>query len=69
MQSGHPHAPTGERADEAGAVLRPTLTDLATPSARVAGEYAVPAGAGTIRIKITDLLSESYEVDVDAARG
>jgi site-specific DNA-methyltransferase (adenine-specific)/adenine-specific DNA-methyltransferase len=30
----------------------------------VAGRYKVPADAGTIRVKITDLLSESWEGSV-----
>jgi site-specific DNA-methyltransferase (adenine-specific)/adenine-specific DNA-methyltransferase len=30
----------------------------------VIGRYKVPADAGTIRVKITDLLSESWEGNV-----
>ena len=47
-----------------GAVLEPKVIDIPTGEALVQGEYDVPADAGTIRIKITDLLSESFEVEV-----
>jgi site-specific DNA-methyltransferase (adenine-specific)/adenine-specific DNA-methyltransferase len=30
----------------------------------VIGKYKIPADAGTIRVKITDVLSESLEVEV-----
>ena len=32
----------------------------------VKGEYAIPQGAGTIHVKITDLISESWEGSVEA---
>ena len=35
-------------------------------NALVAGHYPVPADAGTIRVKITDVLSESLEIEVYA---
>lgn len=47
-----------------GAVLQPAVLDIPEGDALVAGQYAIPDDAGTIRIKITDLLSESLEVEV-----
>ncbi len=47
-----------------GAVLQPTVADIPDDGALVAGRYPIPADAGTIRVKITDLLSESLEVTV-----
>ncbi len=47
-----------------GAVLQPTVTDIPEGEALVAGRYAIPADAGTIRVKITDLLAESLEQEV-----
>lgn len=47
-----------------GAVLQPAVTDIPGKNEFVAGEYDIPEDAGTIRIKITDLLSESLEVEV-----
>ena len=47
-----------------GAVLTPAVVDLPGKNELVAGTYAVPADAGTIRVKITDLLSESLELEV-----
>ena len=44
-----------------GAVLQPTVTDIPGKNNLVQGRYAVPTEAGTIRVKITDLLSESWE--------
>lgn len=44
-----------------GAVLQPTVVDIPGKDELVQGRYAVPADAGTIRVKITDLLSESWE--------
>ena len=48
-----------------GAVLSPSLTDLPEDAEFVKGVYRIPADAGTIRVKITDLLSESLEVTVE----
>lgn len=47
-------------------VLEPSVIDLADENTDgfVKGEYDIPDGAGTIRVKITDLLSESLEVEV-----
>lgn len=47
-----------------GAILQPTVVDLPSKADLVAGRYKVPADAGTIRVKITDLLSESWEGEV-----
>lgn len=48
-----------------GAVLQPTITDIPGKDELVLGEYDIPENAGTIRVKITDLLSESLEVEVE----
>ena len=48
-----------------GSVFSPSLTDLPEDDEFVKGEYPIPANAGTIRVKITDLLSESLEVTVE----
>ena len=47
-----------------GAVLTPAVVDLPGKNELVAGSYAVPDEAGTIRIKITDLLAESLEMEL-----
>lgn len=47
-----------------GAVLQPTVVDIPGKTELVAGRYKVPTDAGTIRVKITDLLSESWEGNV-----
>lgn len=47
-----------------GAVFQPTLTDIPAKNELVQGQYTIPEDAGTIRIKITDLLSESLEHDL-----
>lgn len=48
-----------------GAVLQPTITDIPGKNEFVLGEYEIPETAGTIRVKITDLLSESLEIEVE----
>lgn len=48
-----------------GAVLQPAVVDVPDKNEFVTGRYKVPADAGTIRIKITDLLSESWEGNID----
>lgn len=50
--------------DHDGGVLRPTLTDVATADRLVSGDYAVPPGAGAIRVRITDILSDELELTV-----
>lgn len=44
-----------------GAVMEPAVIDIPDQNEFVAGEYEIPEGASNIKIKITDLLSESYE--------
>lgn len=44
-----------------GAVFTPTFIDIPEKSELVEGVYPIPADAGLIKIKITDLLNESYE--------
>jgi len=47
-----------------GAVLQPAIVDIPEKNEFVAGTYPMPTDAGTIRVKITDLLSESLEIEV-----
>lgn len=47
-----------------GAVLQPAVVDIPGKNELVKGAYKVPKDAGTIRVKITDLLSESWEGSV-----
>jgi len=47
-----------------GGVFEPTVVDVPEKNEMVSGEYEVPQDAGTIRVKITDLLSESLEMEV-----
>lgn len=47
-----------------GAVLQPAAVDIPGKNEMVKGMYKVPGDAGTIRVKITDLLSESWEGSV-----
>ena len=47
-----------------GVVMQPTVTDVPDKKEFVAGLYDIPDDAGTIKVKITDLLSESLEVEV-----
>ena len=44
-----------------GAAMEPQVIDLPSAEDLVAGEYSIPESSGTIKVKITDLLSESYE--------
>lgn len=48
-----------------GVVMQPTVTDVPDKKGIVSGVYDIPENAGTIRIKITDLLSESLEAEVE----
>ncbi len=48
-----------------GAVLQPAVVDIPGKDELVKGVYKVPDDAGTIRVKITDLLSESWEGSVN----
>jgi len=47
-----------------GAIFEPTIVDVPEKNDMVGGQYDVPKDAGTIRVKITDLLSESLEMEV-----
>lgn len=47
-----------------GVVMQPTVTDVPDKKEMVVGVYDIPENAGTIKIKITDLLSESLELEV-----
>ena len=47
-----------------GVVMQPTITDVPGKNEMVSGIYNIPEGSGTIKVKITDLLSESLEVEV-----
>lgn len=47
-----------------GVVMQPTVTDVPGKNEMVSGIYDIPEGSGTIKVKITDLLSESLEVEV-----
>lgn len=47
-----------------GVVMQPTVTDVPGKNEMVSGIYDIPEGCGTIKVKITDLLSESLEVEV-----
>jgi len=49
-----------------GAVFSPTIIDIPEGKNLVKGSYTIPADAGTIKVKITDLLSESCEVTINA---
>ena len=49
-----------------GAVFTPSVIDVPEGSELVKGSYKIPADAGTIKVKITDLLSESCEVTINA---
>ncbi|MCR8667944.1 site-specific DNA-methyltransferase [Aestuariibaculum sp. M13] len=48
-----------------GAVFEPQIVDVPEKNELVLGEYPIPEDAGTIRIKITDLLSESLELTIE----
>lgn len=47
-----------------GVVLQPSVTDIPGKKEMVGGVYVIPKNAGTIKVKITDLLSESLEMEV-----
>lgn len=44
--------------------MRPTICDIPAKDELVSGIYKIPNSAGKIKIKITDLLSESLELEV-----
>ena len=47
-----------------GVVMEPSVTDVPGKDELVTGIYDIPDGAGTIKVKITDLLAESLEIEV-----
>lgn len=47
-----------------GVVMQPAVTDVPGKNEMVKGIYDIPEGCGTIKVKITDLLSESLELEV-----
>lgn len=47
-----------------GAVMEPKLVDIAEKNDLVKGVYEIPSNASNIKIKITDLLSETYEKEI-----
>lgn len=47
-----------------GKTMRPSICDIPAKDELVSGIYEIPALAGKIKIKITDLLSESLELEV-----
>lgn len=48
-----------------GVVMQPAVTDIPDKKDMVSGVYDIPEDAGTIKVKITDLLSESLEMEVE----
>lgn len=48
-----------------GAVFEPSIVDIPEKKELVIGSYNIPEEAGTIRVKITDLLSESLEITIE----
>ena len=49
-----------------GATFCPSVTDVPAKNEMVKGVYEIPKDAGTIHVKITDLLSESWEGSFEA---
>ena len=47
-----------------GVIMQPAVADVPGKNELVIGIYDIPEDAGTIKVKITDLLSESLEVEV-----
>ena len=47
-----------------GCVLKPSIIDIPDKKDFVAGVYEIPQNTGIIKVKITDLLSESLELEV-----
>jgi site-specific DNA-methyltransferase (adenine-specific)/adenine-specific DNA-methyltransferase len=42
--------------------MQPAVIDIPEKDGLVKGEYEIPKDAGRIKVKITDLISESYEM-------
>lgn len=49
-----------------GVTFSPAVTDIPAKNEMVKGAYEIPKNAGTIHVKITDLLSESWEGSFEA---
>lgn len=47
-----------------GVVMQPSVMDVPDKKEMVSGVYDIPADAGTIKVKITDVLAESLEIEV-----
>lgn len=47
-----------------GTIMKPSVTDIPAKNELVEGVYSIPENTGRIKVKITDLLSESLEVEV-----
>ena len=47
-----------------GNILTPQIIDIPEKNDLVKGEYKIPSNHGVVRVKITDLLSESLEFEV-----
>lgn len=47
-----------------GVVMQPTIIDIPNKNELVTGVYDIPEDAGRIKVKITDVLSESLEIEV-----
>ncbi|MDM8520279.1 site-specific DNA-methyltransferase [Anaerolineales bacterium HSG6] len=47
-----------------GAIFEPKTVDIPGKKELVTGQYPIPDDAGTIKVKITDLLSESWEGEI-----
>lgn len=52
-----------------GVTFSPATTDIPEKNEMVKGEYKIPEDAGTIHVKITDLLSESWEGSFEVENG
>lgn len=52
-----------------GVTFSPATTDIPEKNEMVKGEYSIPEDAGTIHVKITDLLSESWEGSFEVENG
>ena len=48
-----------------GSTLNPQIIDIPEKNDLVKGRYNIPKNHGRIKLKITDLLSESLEVEVE----
>lgn len=52
-----------------GVTFSPATTDIPEKNEMVKGEYKIPEDSGTIHVKITDLLSESWEGSFEVENG